>query len=189
MCVHPQVSSLAERNKIDEACRRLTAPWVRNQHLKVTEASGRGEVEIEAPPTTHLCSFYENLDQMGASSILPPGVYTLEDLKLLGSKANRTFCPYFASRRLIQVANVVVLNYQYIIDPKVSQVALLNKTVSPIKNTFNSNETSRGSFNSVYHPDLTAPTEPSIVVCDEAHNIDNVCSEGLSVNLNRQTLD
>lgn len=50
----------------------------------------------------------------------PPGVYTLADLREFGRK--RRWCPYFLARHLMAFANVVVYNYQYMIDPKVSQV-------------------------------------------------------------------
>jgi DNA excision repair protein ERCC-2 len=44
-------------------------------------------------------------------------VYTLHDLRVWGRK--RQWCPYFLARRMIAYANVVVYNYQYMIDPKV----------------------------------------------------------------------
>lgn len=50
----------------------------------------------------------------------PTGVYTLADLREFGRK--RGWCPYFLARHLMAFANVVVYNYQYMIDPKVSQV-------------------------------------------------------------------
>lgn len=46
-----------------------------------------------------------------------PGVYTLHDLRVLGRK--QQWCPYFLARRMVAYANVVVWNYQYMIDPKV----------------------------------------------------------------------
>ncbi len=46
----------------------------------------------------------------------PPGVYTLHDLRVLGRK--QQWCPYFLARRMVAYANVVVWNYQYMIDPK-----------------------------------------------------------------------
>ena len=60
---------------------------------------------------------------------------------------------------MIAYANVVVYNYQYLLDPKVSSLV--------------SRELER----------------ECVVVFDEAHNIDNVCIEALSVNVRRQTLD
>jgi DNA excision repair protein ERCC-2 len=49
------------------------------------------------------------------------GVYTLADLRDYGRK--RRWCPYFLARHMMAYANVVVYNYQYMIDPKVSQVS------------------------------------------------------------------
>eukprot|EP00878_Enallax_costatus_P041534 GHUV01048340.1.p1 GENE.GHUV01048340.1~~GHUV01048340.1.p1 ORF type:complete len:177 (+),score=73.61 GHUV01048340.1:857-1387(+) len=60
---------------------------------------------------------------------------------------------------MMSFANVVVYNYQYMIDPKVSQMV--------------SRELEK----------------ECVVVFDEAHNIDNVCIEALSVNLRQHTLN
>lgn len=60
---------------------------------------------------------------------------------------------------MIQFANVVVYSYQYLLDPKVASVI--------------SKEMQR----------------ETVVVFDEAHNIDNVCIEALSVSVRRQTLE
>lgn len=51
---------------------------------------------------------------------MPTGVYTLADLRHFGRKAG--WCPYFLARHMMSFANVVVYNYQYMIDPKVSQM-------------------------------------------------------------------
>lgn len=71
----------------------------------------------------------------------------------------RVWCPYFLARHMIAFANVIVFSYQYLIDPKVS--AMVSREME----------------------------QESIVVFDEAHNIDNVCIEALSVDLRQQTLD
>jgi len=60
---------------------------------------------------------------------------------------------------MIRFANVIVYNYAYVIDPKVS--TLVSRDIE----------------------------KESILVFDEAHNIDNVCIESLSVNMNRRKLD
>jgi DNA excision repair protein ERCC-2 len=49
-------------------------------------------------------------------------VYTLHDLRVIGRK--RQWCPYFLARHMIAFSNVVVYNYQYMIDPKVRQWCL-----------------------------------------------------------------
>lgn len=67
------------------------------------------------------------------------GVYSLDDLKALGRKEG--YCPYFLARHAVNFANVVVFSYQYIIDPKISE--LITKEFK----------------------------QSSVVVFDEAHNI------------------
>ena len=47
----------------------------------------------------------------------PAGVYTMHDLRVWGRK--HSWCPYFLARHMIAFANVVVYNYQYMLDPKV----------------------------------------------------------------------
>ena len=60
---------------------------------------------------------------------------------------------------MVQFANVVVYSYQYLLDPKVASI--ISKEMQ----------------------------KESVVVFDEAHNIDNVCIEALSVSVRRQTIE
>ncbi|KAI9104517.1 hypothetical protein DFS34DRAFT_603467 [Phlyctochytrium arcticum] len=69
------------------------------------------------------------------------------------------YCPYFLARNMISFANVVIYSYHYLLDPKVAELV--------------SREMARDS----------------IVVFDEAHNIDNVCTESLSMDITRPMLD
>jgi DNA excision repair protein ERCC-2 len=94
----------ATRESVDAKCRKLTAPWVRERAATV--------------PDIELCGFYETHENAGDDALLPPGVYTLQDLRQFGRK--KGFCPYFLARRMIVHANVIVYNYQYMLDPKVS---------------------------------------------------------------------
>ena len=103
LCIHSEVSSFDNRNKVDALCRNLTASFIREQH-----AQGA------AVP---ICEYYEGFMRDGQEVSLL-GVYSLADLKVLG--AERGWCPYFWARHAIQVANVVVYNYQYMLDPKIS---------------------------------------------------------------------
>eukprot|EP00124_Ichthyophonus_hoferi_P004383 Ihof_evm1s474 gene=Ihof_evmTU1s474 len=68
-------------------------------------------------------------------------------------------CPYFLARRMMAFANVVVYSYHYLLDPKIAE--LVSKDL----------------------------TRESVVVFDEAHNIDNVCIESMSVDISRKTLE
>ncbi|KAF8821311.1 Dna excision repair helicase [Cardiosporidium cionae] len=222
MCVHPDVAHLADREKIDEHCRKLTAPWIRQKLLftphEESEISDNplsdsiDSVSVLTPdiedlvtaPTSNaspsvlpdyprgLCGYYENFERHWTSQQFPWGVFTIEDIKHACSTWKHPrlgkvipTCPYFTARRLIQVANVIVLNYQYILDPKVSQVTNLGANVGRAAPTTASSHTR--NFLETAMGD--AYKEPSIIVFDEAHNIDNVCIEALSVTLNRSVLE
>ncbi len=54
--------------------------------------------------------------------VLDPGVYTLDDLRQYGRK--KGWCPYFLARHMLAFANVVVYNYQYMLDPKARGAAV-----------------------------------------------------------------
>lgn len=44
----------------------------------------------------------------------------MQDLRQHGRK--KSWCPYYLARHMIAYANVVVYSYQYMLDPKVSQM-------------------------------------------------------------------
>lgn len=158
MCVHPEVSKEGDRERVDEMCRQLTAPWAREKG----KTSGCAHFEKYEAALNH------------QSQLLETGIYTIEDLRAKGLEEGFGWCPYYAARRLIHAASVVVLNYQYVLDPKVSMASSLGGAPS---------------LPAARRQGPATATEPSIVVFDEAHNIDDVCIESLSVKLNRQRLD
>ncbi|KAG7384456.1 General transcription and DNA repair factor IIH helicase subunit XPD [Phytophthora pseudosyringae] len=166
MCVHPRVMAHADGEDVDGQCRKMTASWVRARAAKAREAAAGGDAPMpqagddDQHPggAVETCSLYENYDaRKSDETVLPPGVYSVDDLKELGAK--KGWCPYFLTRYVVTFADVVVYNYQYMLDPKVSQL---------VSRSFE---------------------KESIVVFDEAHNIDNVCIEALSVDLDRRSLD
>lgn len=166
MCIHPEVSQDAERERIDERCRDLTSPWVREK------AASNKSIEV--------CDFYETFERECAqkSRLLESGIYTIEDLKEIGLKNGGSWCPYFAARRLIQSADVVVLSYHYVLDPKVSVASQLGGGTI-FDHQF---QGGKGGQQSV-------ASEASIIVFDEAHNIDDVCVEAMSVKMDRLRLE
>jgi len=139
MCIHPRVITEGDRETVDSLCRGMTASWVR----KKAHAGGDNQPD--------LCEYYENYEKDGTNAEIPKGIFALEDLKELGRE--RGWCPYFMTRHVLHHCNILVFNYQYMLDPKVS--SLVSRELE----------------------------QESIVVFDEAHNIDNVCIEALSVTL------
>ncbi|RLM74017.1 DNA repair helicase UVH6 [Panicum miliaceum] len=86
---------------------------------------------------------------------MPPGVYTLAELRVLGKQ--RRVCPNFLARQMVKYANVVVYSYQqYLLDPKVANI-------------------------------VPRKMQECVVVFDEAHNIDNVCIQTLSISICKKT--
>lgn len=149
LCLHPVVSAKENRDEADAACRSLTASWVRSSVMEVEANMGQNMSES-------LCEYFEGHEREGVNSIMPPGVYTLDDLMQFGRQ--RKWCPYYTARHCLSFANVIVYNYQYLLDPKIA--GLISKNLA----------------------------RESIVVFDEAHNIDNICIDALSVNLREVTL-
>lgn len=74
--------------------------------------------------------------------------------------ARHSVCPYFLARKCLTYAHVVIYSYHYLLDPKIADLVSAQITL----------------------PD-------TIVIFDEAHNIDQVCIDGLSVRITRRTID
>ena len=149
LCIHPQISRYDNPNKVDAMCRNLTANHVREGQQQERVGAMEESADVE------LCDFYEGYHLSGTDANLS-GIYGLEDMKVLGRERN--WCPYFMARHMINLANVIVYNYQYMLDPKIS--GMVSKELE----------------------------KDSIIVFDEAHNIDNICIEALSVTLDRRTI-
>nr|XP_003700951.1 PREDICTED: TFIIH basal transcription factor complex helicase XPD subunit [Megachile rotundata] len=143
MCIHPEVSREREGKIVDGRCHALTASYVRERH--------------NYDESTPICNFYEGFDMEGKEQLMPPGIYSIDDLKDYGR--DRNWCPYFLARFTILHAQIVVYSYHYLLDPKIAES--VSKELS----------------------------KSSVVVFDEAHNIDNVCIDSMSVKINRRILE
>lgn len=144
MCIHERVLHESDREAVDKSCRSMTSTWVLEEARK-------------HPGSIETCPYYDDFQGAGEATTMPSGVYDLDALKKWGK--SRGWCPYYLTRQAINHANILVFNYQYMLDPKVA------KMVS------------------------TELEAESIVVFDEAHNIDSVCIEALSVDINDRGLE
>ncbi len=68
-------------------------------------------------------------------------------------------CPYFLARKMINSANFIIYNYMYLLDPKIND--MVTKEIK----------------------------KDCVVLFDEAHNIDDVCIEALTVKINRNIIE
>ncbi|KAJ2931409.1 hypothetical protein H1R20_g5767, partial [Candolleomyces eurysporus] len=144
LCINPEVAKEKKGTVVDAKCRDLT-------NTAVCEKA-RAD-----PGSVPICDWHENLGQLEPGSLIPSGIWTLEDVLEYGRE--KVICPYFAVRRMLAFADVVIYSFHYLLDPKVAEQ--VSKELS----------------------------KDAIVVFDEAHNIDNVCIESLSIDLTRPMLD
>lgn len=77
-----KVSTAREGKIVDGKCHSLTASYVRERH--------------QYDDTTLVCQYYEGFNMDGKESMLPSGMYSLDDLKQYGR--DRNWCPYFLAR-------------------------------------------------------------------------------------------
>ena len=158
MCVNSEVLAGGEAESVNGKCRELTFSDIEDTSSNLSLQSSSSG-----------CSFYRGFKTSTESVI--SGVFTIEELKLRGM--HEGWCPYYQSRRLLQQAHVVVYSYQYLLDARVSASApLFPSSVVGAQLGLNS-----GNLD-----------EPGVVVFDEAHNIDEVCIESLTVKIDRNCL-
>ena len=109
----------------------LLAPSTGHVQLSVTQQppplptighQGRSNVRASWPVADHATSPSRRLRHLKVpltpQAKLDAGVYTLHDLRTLCRKEDKHWCPYYLARHMLAFANVIVYNYQYMLDPK-----------------------------------------------------------------------
>lgn len=124
LCIHPDLEKESNANKI-QLCK-----------LKVN---------------TRTCHFHNRLEgQKDSPEFREAAVMDIEDIVRIGKKLK--CCPYYASKELMDGADIVFMPYNYLLDPKIRKA---NKV--DLHNT--------------------------IVILDEAHNVEKMCEESASVQI------
>ena len=169
MCVNERVLRESDRESIDAACRSLTAPWALERAKKK-----RGGSQAEGIPLEEEAATSSSQQQQQAGDVQTCTYYDgfksageatsmpsgIYDLEALKKWGkNKNWCPYYLTRQAINHASVLVFNYQYMLDPKVAK--MVSKELE----------------------------SESIIVFDEAHNIDSVCIEAFSVTIQSRHLE
>lgn len=166
MCVHDRVMEDGDRDTVDTECRKMTASWVRNRVLnrQPRGVSQHIRIELDNEESAAEADVHHELCEYYENYFSEGSNAEIPQGiysldDLRGFGKEKTWCPYFMARHLIHHASILVYNYQYMLDPKVANIV---------------------------SKELEAE---SIVVFDEAHNIDNVCIEALSVTLDKRMMD
>lgn len=80
-------------------------------------------------------------------------------IQICGTQKIAVYFSFLIFLSQISYANIVVYSYHYLLDPKIAEV--VSKEL----------------------------TRESVVIFDEAHNIDNVCIDSMSVKVNKRIID
>ena len=163
LCINAEVVKERRNNLVDARCMDLTAPWVR-ESAGVTGDTEDGEglsagAELRRKKKQNNVKLCEYYETLESADALEIPNGVYTLEDMREYGRRNKMCPYFLSRRLLKQANVIIYNYHYLLDPKVAQVI--------------SRDLSRDS----------------IIVFDEAHNIDNICIESMSIDITKPMLD
>lgn len=134
LCLNKEVNKFKDRNKIDSECKKKTV-------YKISEK----------------CEYFENFENNFEKGKFETDVFNIEDLLEIGEK--KKVCGYFSARALSEEADIVICNYPYVLDEKVSHIV------------------------------LDGLDQESVVIIDEAHNIDSVCIESKTIRLDKHVVD
>lgn len=170
LCLHPTVSKERTGAAVDEKCRRITNGALKQRLLgeNAGDYSASGDIVGQKAPKYTPEQLAKQADQLGLCSYheklndLDPHELVPNGVysfeRLVQYCKEQGTCPYFTVRRMMPLCNVIIYSYHYLLDPRIAERVSRNLS----KN--------------------------SIVIFDEAHNIDNVCIESLSLWLTDDTL-
>ena len=163
LCCHPDVSNERDGKLVDAKCHSLTAP-----HVRYFEKETKKFIFVSLMMSVIRERHIEDSEVPVCSyyeSFDRGGREMMVPAGVYSLDDVKTYasskgwCPYFFARWAIQHANIVVYSYHYLLDPKIADVV--------------SKELARNS----------------VVVFDEAHNIDNICIDSMSVKITRRLVD
>ncbi|KAH9392652.1 General transcription and DNA repair factor IIH helicase subunit XPD [Tyrophagus putrescentiae] len=163
LCIHPLASRQKDGKAVDGMCYSMTASHKRAKN-RGTSRNGNGEEggDIESAGESRdleNCCTFYERFEEDGGGESTLPAGIYNIDDLKAYGRQKGWCPYFAARQALSYANIVVYSYYYLLDPKIAE--LVSKEL----------------------------TKNSVVVFDEAHNIDNVCIESMSVTINRRLLD
>ena len=159
LCINERVLRETDRESIDAACRSMTSPWALERAKK--QQSRSLDVEGEGNEQSSASAHTcTYFDGFRAAGEATSMPSGIYDLEELKKWGqSKNWCPYYLTRQAINHASVLVFNYQYMLDPKVAK--MVSKELE----------------------------SESIIVFDEAHNIDSVCIEAFSVTIQSRHLE
>ena len=96
LCVNNEVTLNNERTRIDACCKKM--------------------IKYQMPSS---CRFYEEYEKSSTFIKHSNQVMNIEDLLLYGKETG--ICPYYGSRAMIPISDIILCNYPYVIDYRVNE--------------------------------------------------------------------
>jgi len=148
-CVNEAVTSNASGfTSTDSLCHLCTTSLTADIEDMGLEGGLGGSADSAGIPP---CRYYQNTLSTPVASAFPPSAFTIPEFQR--ACKDRGLCPYFASRNLVEVADLIVCAYNYILDPKFSPAI------------------------SQYLDDRT------VILFDEAHNLEFATTDAYSMSM------
>lgn len=123
-------------------------------HPKVAEKAGNAlNAACRALVSKRACKFHDAVESKKA--LFAEAILDIEELVQLGRDEDA--CPYYMSRELEQRADLVLMPYNYLLDPSIRRQMKMNLT-------------------------------DCVVILDEAHNVENICADASSFELDAVTV-
>ncbi|EEA06228.1 DNA repair helicase family protein [Cryptosporidium muris RN66] len=121
-------------------------------HPKISKYRGSALVKNCRKTTKEgKCRYHNNLKQANMTGIAGD-IEDIEDLKRIASTDSGYFCPFYATREIANICNVILLPYNYLLD-------------------------------SITRQNLKLDLNNTIIILDEAHNVESVAEEAYSYDL------
>ena len=179
LCINEEVRKFKERNKIDAECKKKIVYKIsekcdyyenyqeefnnvfnkKNNNGNYKETYFEDKFEEDLTNKVNVGPRDENLNKIMSEKKISKNKTVFNIEDLLKFGDDNKMCPYYSARNISQSADIVICNYPYILDDKVNHIIL---------------------------KDLE---KESVVIIDEAHNIDSVCIESKTIRLDKQVID
>lgn len=159
LCCNPAVRILPSNSAMNIVCSQLTRKNQCEQYARVPELSRRFEVLRLATNSTSITAAAPK--PASTTSSAPDNtvadILDIEDLLRMGN--THRACAFYASKELVETAEIVFLPYNYLIDNKTQLTA------------------------------AKLDLSNAIIIFDEAHNVESSCSDASSTEISQRQLE
>lgn len=120
---------------------------------------------------TRSCKFFNKVESFKINPrVTNVNIMDIEDIVTLGKGCG--FCPYYMSKELKEQSDIIFMPYNYLLDPSLRKSLSKYSNVILYASNFNVN---------YFYLDISLLN--SVVILDEAHNVERICEESASLQI------